>query len=115
MFIKDILNTSSHIGRPSLEWIDRAVTEDSKAKPRIAHSLSQREALSFLEVREVNTNEEALNEKAVKVIRRVQDKLSGMDLDEAALDVPDQVQRLIVQATSSENLCQLYIGWCAFW
>jgi FKBP12-rapamycin complex-associated protein len=56
-----------------------------------------------------------LNEKALKVIRLVQDKLSGTDLDETTLDVPDQVQRLIVQATSSENLCQLFIGWCAFW
>ena len=33
--------------------------------------------------------------------------------------VPDsieaQVQRLIVAATSHENLCQSYIGWCPFW
>lgn len=65
--------------------------------------------------------EEALNERALKVIRRVQDKLTGTDFhtpDEEAgepSDVQDQVQRLIVQATSSENLCQLFIGWCAFW
>ena len=26
-----------------------------------------------------------------------------------------QVQRLIQQATSHENLCQSYIGWCPFW
>jgi FKBP12-rapamycin complex-associated protein len=31
------------------------------------------------------------------------------------LSVPDQVERLIVEATSTENLCQLFIGWCAFW
>jgi FKBP12-rapamycin complex-associated protein len=65
-------------------------------------------------------NEEALNEKALKVIRRVQNKLAGTDFlgpDEIGdpLDVQDQVQKLIVQATSSENLCQLFIGWCAFW
>jgi FKBP12-rapamycin complex-associated protein len=33
--------------------------------------------------------------------------------------VPDgieaQVQRLIIGATSHENLCQSYIGWCPFW
>jgi phosphatidylinositol kinase/protein kinase (PI-3 family) len=65
------------------------------------------------------TREEALNEKALKIIRRVQDKLSGTDfpdcVDGEPLIVPDQVQRLIVQATSSENLSQLYIGWCSFW
>ena len=26
-----------------------------------------------------------------------------------------QVMRLIQQATSHENLCQAYIGWCPFW
>ena len=67
-------------------------------------------------------NDEALNEKALKVIRRVQDKLTGTDFHSPEeefvgdpLDVQEQVQRLIVQATSSENLCQLFIGWCAFW
>jgi FKBP12-rapamycin complex-associated protein len=29
--------------------------------------------------------------------------------------VHSQVQRLIVQACSHENLCQSYIGWCPFW
>jgi FKBP12-rapamycin complex-associated protein len=76
--------------------------------------------LSFIDGEGAMNNEEALNEKALKVIRRVQDKLSGTDFNTAGevadpLDVPEQVQRLIVQATSSENLCQLFIGWCAFW
>jgi FKBP12-rapamycin complex-associated protein len=25
------------------------------------------------------------------------------------------VDKLIAQATSVENLCQHYIGWCSFW
>ena len=29
--------------------------------------------------------------------------------------VEAQVQRLVVAATSHENLCQSYIGWCPFW
>lgn len=59
---------------------------------------------------------EALNEKAVAVIRRVQDKLTGLDFgNERPLDVPSQVERLIKQATSNENLCQSFIGWCPFW
>jgi FKBP12-rapamycin complex-associated protein len=32
-----------------------------------------------------------------------------------ALDVRQQVDKLIKQATSHENLCQCYIGWCPFW
>ena len=100
---------------------------------------------------------EALNERAVKVLERIKNKLTGRDFvgdpvdsgiggivagqcefkplpepavqsgrvgrtgtamtDEVAesLDVPAQVQRLILQATSMENLCQSYMGWCPFW
>lgn len=32
-----------------------------------------------------------------------------------SLKVSEQVERLISQATSHENLCQCYIGWCPFW
>jgi FKBP12-rapamycin complex-associated protein len=31
------------------------------------------------------------------------------------LAVAEQVDRLILQATNVENLCQHYIGWCSFW
>lgn len=79
-----------------------------------------------------------LTEKAVAVIRRVMDKLTGMDFAEpsgltlsgaiylvrsqvgqnhgpVALDVADQVDRLILQASSNENLCLCFFGWCPFW
>jgi len=59
---------------------------------------------------------EILNERAVTVILRVSKKLTGRDFsDTTQLDVPAQVQRLIEQATNSENLCQCYMGWCPFW
>jgi FKBP12-rapamycin complex-associated protein len=96
---------------------EQAVADESLARSRIARSLRQREVMSLLEGQHSGTQEEFLNEKALKVIRRVQDKLSGTDFCDTddPLHVPDQVQRLIVQATSTENLCQLFIGWCAFW
>jgi FKBP12-rapamycin complex-associated protein len=108
---------------------------------------------------------EALNERAVAVVKRMSDKLTGRDwvlveggagggggatglppglaLGAAAAGVSGlpgaglaagpagasasssgtldadsvvaQVERLIQQATSHENLCQSYIGWCSFW
>ncbi|CAL1276555.1 unnamed protein product [Larinioides sclopetarius] len=59
---------------------------------------------------------EALNEKAVQIINRVRDKLTGRDFDpDKMLEVDEQVDLLIKQATSHENLCQSYIGWCPFW
>jgi FKBP12-rapamycin complex-associated protein len=58
-----------------------------------------------------------LNEKALSVVDRVKKKLAGRDFDDGkkVLSVDAQVDRLIMQATSHENLCQLYYGWCPFW
>ena len=59
---------------------------------------------------------EVLNEKAVTVINRVKEKLTGTDFKpDEKLEVSEQVAKLIQQATSSENLCQGYFGWCPFW
>lgn len=60
---------------------------------------------------------ETLNKKAVAIVNRVRDKLTGRDFpnQDEPLDVPKQVDLLIAQATNHENLCQCYIGWCPFW
>lgn len=59
---------------------------------------------------------EAVNKKAVLIINRVRDKLTGKDFTNYdTLTVQKQVDLLIEQATSNENLCQCYIGWCPFW
>jgi FKBP12-rapamycin complex-associated protein len=57
-----------------------------------------------------------LNERSMSVISRVNKKLTGRDFKtKEPLSVPEQVDRLIKQATSNENLCSLYVGWCPFW
>ena len=110
------LDTDNRIASIAGEKSDHTATEGSIARSRIERSMRHREVLSLLGGDDGAAHEEALNEKALKVIRRVQDKLSGTDFpdfDETCepVDVPEQVQRLIVEATSSENLCQLFIGW----
>ena len=35
--------------------------------------------------------------------------------EEWPLSVKSQVDRLIEEATSVQNLCQSYVGWCPFW
>ena len=95
--------------------MNQVAASGSMARSRIERSM-RREILSLIEGEGGLAHEEALNEKALKVIRRVQDKLTGTDFPDQnelgePLDVVDQVQRLIVQATSVENLCQLFIGW----
>lgn len=55
---------------------------------------------------------ELLNSRAVAVVNRVSNKLTGRDFNpRVTLDVPTQVEKLIQQATSLENLCQCYVGW----
>lgn len=60
---------------------------------------------------------DTVNIKALDVVQRVKVKLTGRDFGTSnlALDVPNQIDLLIKQATSNENLCQCYIGWCPFW
>jgi FKBP12-rapamycin complex-associated protein len=56
------------------------------------------------------------NARALEVLSRVGQKLTGHDFKpEEELNVLDQVNKLIVEATRLENLCQHYIGWCSFW
>lgn len=59
---------------------------------------------------------EVQNARALEVLDRVQQKLTGRDFKNVEeLDVVNQVSKLIVEATKLENLCQHYIGWCSFW
>lgn len=59
---------------------------------------------------------ESQNARAVEVLDRVVQKLTGRDFKEnEELDVVNQVNKLIIEATKLENLCQHYIGWCSFW
>jgi FKBP12-rapamycin complex-associated protein len=66
---------------------------------------------------QLNGKPEALNKKAVAIVNRVRDKLTGRDFlnQEEPLDVAKQVDLLIAQATNHENLSQCFIGWCPFW
>lgn len=52
------------------------------------------------------------------MLNRVKDKLNGTDFMSTIgrpVDELTQVDLLIKQATSSENLCLCFIGWCAWW
>ncbi|KAF9162608.1 phosphatidylinositol kinase- protein kinase tor1 [Actinomortierella ambigua] len=68
------------------------------------------------EMKADNQQPEQLNQRAVSIINRVTNKLTGRDFKpDRPLDVPSQVEKLIQQATSFENLCGCWVGWCAFW
>ena len=75
----------------------------------------ERQILMLLEERDEIESEE-LNKIAKIVLDRIKDKLSGKDFNKNIIyDTKMQVQKLISQATSHENLAQSYLGWCPFW
>ena len=55
------------------------------------------------------------NNRAMQVIERIQNKLTGQDFGGEVLDHRTQVSRLIEEATSEVNLAMLFHGWCSFW
>ncbi|ELU37824.1 phosphatidylinositol 3-kinase tor2 [Rhizoctonia solani AG-1 IA] len=64
---------------------------------------------------ETGATQEDINERH-SFVQRLTNLLLGRDFDpEVVLSVEDQVMRLIEQATSYENLCVAFFGWCAFW
>ncbi|KAG6006536.1 hypothetical protein E4U21_006990 [Claviceps maximensis] len=82
-------------------------------RPRATTNIS-----TAAEDNEMNEAQEAetQNARALEVLDRVQQKLTGRDFKNTEeLDVINQVNKLIVEATKLENLCQHYIGWCSFW
>lgn len=58
---------------------------------------------------------EVINEKAIKITTRIENKLTGRDFSQKeTLTVQSQVDRLIKQATNVENICVHFIGWSPF-
>nr|ODN92931.1 atypical/PIKK/FRAP protein kinase [Cryptococcus depauperatus CBS 7855] len=57
-------------------------------------------------------NTEVKNDKGLQVIDRVRRKLTGRDFKpDVVLDVKVQVEKLVVEATKTENLCVAFLGW----
>ena len=57
-----------------------------------------------------------LNKIGKLVLERIIDKLQGTDfIKSVQLEIKPQIEQLIRQATSHENLCQSYLGWSPFW
>lgn len=87
-------------------------SSDDSPRPRYrSHSFS---SSSYYDDGEDDDAE--MNVRALEVIKRVKAKLSGRDFPtKEPLSVPLQVERLIQEATSNENLSKCYVGWCPFW
>ncbi|KAH9655478.1 serine/threonine-protein kinase TOR [Citrus sinensis] len=114
-------------------------TAPNRELPQPQRGARERELLQA--VNQLGDASEVLNGRAVVVMARMSNKLTGRDFSSTplptssiqqavdhstlisgdsrevdhGLSVKLQVQKLIIQATSHENLCQNYVGWCPFW
>ena len=93
--------------------------EDDIEKERDEKKQIENEERQLLNYYEENNDEiefEELNKIAQLVLNRIKQKLTGFDFNnDNPLTVKDQIDRLINQAKSDENLSQSYLGWCPFW
>lgn len=106
---KDIMSPHDDVG-----FLD-GVNENAAHRAEVAQASTYRQSMiTHVALAEAGAQGAGLD-KALNVVERVSAKLRGKDFGSQALDVPAQVQLLIDQATSHENLCQLFGGWCPFW
>ncbi|KAJ6948775.1 hypothetical protein NC651_002936 [Populus alba x Populus x berolinensis] len=122
--------TNSHV--PAV--VNAEESAPSRELPQPQRSARERELLQA--VNQLGDANEVLNERAVVVMARMSNKLTGRDFStpsftassiqhavdhsslisgdprevDHGLSVKLQVQKLIIQATSHENLCQNYVG-----
>nr|XP_016478294.1 PREDICTED: LOW QUALITY PROTEIN: serine/threonine-protein kinase TOR-like [Nicotiana tabacum] len=121
--------------------------ESSSNRELLQPQRGARERELLQAVNQLGDANEVLNERAVAVMARMSNKLTGRDFTATStsasslpicelsttctdhstlisgetreadhgLSVKLQVQKLIQQASSHENLCQNYVGWCPFW
>ncbi|CAD6506377.1 BgTH12-07303 [Blumeria graminis f. sp. triticale] len=95
-------NIADHVTQPS-------GPPSSRVRAR-TNSSAQGNGLADTDVQETQ------NARAMQVLHRVKEKLSGTDFKaEEELNYINQVDKLLNEATKLENLCQHYIGWCSFW
>ena len=93
---------------------DETGESQTKDERRIMEN-EQRQIFNLYEENDEFDSEE-LYKIAQIVLNRINDKLNGMDFyPDNKLDEKEQVDKLIRQARSIENLAQSYLGWCPFW
>jgi len=51
------------------------------------------------------------NIHAVNIVKRVKEKLEGLDGTSQPMSISQQVDWVIKEATSTDNLCKMYEGW----
>ena len=112
---KDIKEEEKENNEKMMEDIINNSKKDENELEKKRIGSDERQLYNELEEKDDIESDE-LNQIAKIVLERISDKLNGTDFNKnEELKVKEQVNRLIEQATSHENLSQSYLGWCPFW
>ena len=116
--IRMIKRSSTNVAMKKVSDTVKKSTEEEidemKYEKRRMGSVERQLYNRFTEREQIESEE--LNKIAKIVLGRIIDKLKGTDFSKIEpLDYKQQVEKLVRQATSHENLCQSYLGWCPFW
>ena len=110
----DLINSPKKKGKHQKIKIDIINEEKEKIDKKMMEN-DERHIFNLYEENDEIESEE-LNDIAKIVLERIEHKLSGTDFSpDIIFDVKKQVERLINEAVSYENLAQSYLGWCPFW
>lgn len=94
---------------------DNVEEEEKEKEEKKKMEDDERQIFNLFEENDEIESEE-LNKIGKMILNRIKDKLSGTDIyPDSVYDAQTQVDKLITQATSFENLAQSYLGWCPFW
>uniref|UniRef100_A0A6B2KZH9 non-specific serine/threonine protein kinase n=1 Tax=Arcella intermedia TaxID=1963864 RepID=A0A6B2KZH9_9EUKA len=100
----------------TMDPIDPNITLHFESQSTIA-SFSSRPVLNSLPVVYSDiADHDVVNSRAIEVLKRIKQKLVGRDFHATSvLEVSQQVDYLLKEASDPINLCQSYFGWCPFW
>ena len=110
-------NNENYINSPKkdkkIEKVEINEEKEKNEKKRMEND--ERHIFNIYEENDEIESEE-LNNIAKMVLERISNKLSGTEFyPDIFYEVKEQVEKLINEAMSYENLAQSYLGWCPFW
>ena len=114
---KNIIENDDYIDSPKknrkLEKV--IINEENEINEKKMMENDERHIFNIYEENDEIESEE-LNKIAKMVLERINNKLSGTEFyPDIVFEVKEQVDKLINDAISFENLAQSYLGWCPFW
>ena len=116
LLLKDSINNEKKVSELKSEALLKNEQEEEKEKEDKKRMEDDERLIFNLFEENDEIESEELNKIAKMVLDRIKDKLSGKDIHpDFIYDSQVQVDKLIAQATSFENLAQSYLGWCPFW